>query len=159
MKEIPGYEGLYSITSCGKVWGHKQKHFLKQRKLHDGYIQVVLYKNNKREPWLAHRLVALTYIPNPNNFPCVNHKDEVKDHNWINNLEWCTHSYNARYGTAIQRANEKLHKQVMCNETGECFNSYKEACESMGFPKGAIANYFFHGLDSYRGYTFTKLKK
>lgn len=159
MKDIPGYEGQYAITSCGRVWSYSRKKFLKTQTFEDGYKHVILYKNKRQVPFLVHRLVALTYIPNPNDYPCVNHKDEVKDNNWIKNLEWCSRSYNARYGTAIHRKQEKLNKPVMCNETGECFPSYKKACEALGFPPGAIASYFYYGMDSYKGYTFTKLEK
>lgn len=68
-----------------------------------GYLTVILYKNGKIKNYKIHRLVAEAFIPNPNNYPCVNHKDENPSNNCINNLEWCTHKYNMNYGTCQQR--------------------------------------------------------
>lgn len=103
MKDIEGYEGLYAITSCGKVWSYKSKKFLKARYDKDGYISVALRKDGKTKYFFVHRLVAMAYIPNPNNLPEVNHKNEIKSDNNINNLEWCTRKYNANYGTIKER--------------------------------------------------------
>lgn len=101
MKDIPGYEGKYAITSCGKVWNYKFKTFMKPEQMNNGYLRIQLSKDGKKERFLIHRLVAITYLPNPDNLPCVNHKDEIRDHNWINNLEWCSYSYNNCYGTRM----------------------------------------------------------
>jgi hypothetical protein len=120
MKDIKGYEGLYAITSCGKVWSHKNKRFLKlqynSNRPNFKYFRVYLYKDGKPTPYQVHRLVAEAYIPNPNNLPLVNHKDENKFHNWVNNLEWCTYLYNNTYGTALQRNAEKHFKRVYISE-------------------------------------------
>lgn len=156
MKDIQEYEGLYAITSCGRVWSYRSKKFLKPR-LYKGYYGVVLYKNGNSKVFLIHRLVAEAYIPNPDSLPFVNHKDEVKTHNWVNNLEWCTRSYNARYGTAVARANEKKFKKVMCIETGEIFNSHKEAEQALGLYKGAIAIFFNRNQSHTGGYTFVHI--
>ena len=114
MKDIPGYEGHYAITSCGRVWSYKRNRFLKPSTDKYGYLHVVLYKNGKGKHKFIHQLVAEAYIPNPNNLPQVNHKDEVRTHNWINNLEWCDVTYNNNYGTR----NAKIAKKVICLETG-----------------------------------------
>lgn len=72
-----------------------------------GYIRVVFTVNGKRKSFAVHRLVAEAFIPNPNNLPEVNHKDENKSNNSVNNLEWCTRSYNNNYGTRNRRVAEK----------------------------------------------------
>lgn len=79
-----------------------------------GYVRVrVKDLNDNARTCLLHRLVATAFIPNPNGFPCINHKDEDKTNNNANNLEWCTYKYNSNYGTATKRANEtKLQKKL-----------------------------------------------
>ena len=104
MKNIEGYEGLYAITSCGKVWSYKRKKFLTPLVNGNGYMFVNLCKNGKIKNHLIHRLVAEAYIPNPDNLPQVNHKDENKTNNCLQNLEWCDAIYNINYGTR----NEKI---------------------------------------------------
>lgn len=98
MKDIPGYEGLYAVTSCGRVWGHKLKHWLKLTDNGKGYKFVQLtdgHRHYKHE--YIHRLVAITYLLNPNNLPEVNHKDFNRGNNCVNNLEWCDRKYNCNY--------------------------------------------------------------
>ena len=102
MRDIIGYEGLYAITSCGRVWSYKRNKFLAPREK-DGYLNVHLYKDGISKEFLVHRLVGLAYIDNPNNLPEINHKSEVKTENFVNNLEWCSSKYNNTYGTRIQR--------------------------------------------------------
>ena len=104
MRDIPGYEGLYAATSCGKIWSHKNKMFLKPTIDKDGYYHLALYKKGKRKNEFVHRLVALTYVKNQNNYSQINHKDENKQNNSINNLEWCNVYYNINYGTRTLRA-------------------------------------------------------
>lgn len=86
MRDIPGYEGLYAITSCGKVWSHRNKKFLKPDINGRGYHRVVLSKNGETKRFLVHRLVAEAYIPNPNNYDTVDHIDGCPAHNYIKNL-------------------------------------------------------------------------
>lgn len=123
MRDIKDYEGLYAITSCGRVWSYRSKKFLKPRKARNDYLRVCLYKDGRCEDYYIHRLVAEAYIPNPNNLPQVNHKDRVRSHNWINNLEWCDAKYNVCYSSS---------KKVKCVETGEVFDTIHEAAESIG---------------------------
>lgn len=68
-----------------------------------GHLQVPLSKNGKIKMFFVHRLVAQTFIPNPNNYPIINHKDENPLNNCVDNLEWCTHKYNSNYGTCKER--------------------------------------------------------
>lgn len=111
-KDIPGFEGLYQVSNLGRVkrlplgkqYPSRQTHNnIRRVHVKNGYEQVNLSKCNKVKWFAVHRLVALAFLPNPDNFPCVNHKDENKLNNKVENLEWCSRSYNARYGTAKQR--------------------------------------------------------
>lgn len=104
-KDIEGYEGLYQVSNFGNVKSLNWKNTGKARNLwlkphNKGYSQVELIKNGKRHCCVVHRLVAIAFIPNPNGFPVVNHKDEIKTNNFADNLEWCTRSYNVRYSMA-----------------------------------------------------------
>lgn len=94
MKDIEGYEGLYAITSCGKIWSYRSKKFLKPKVDKYGYYQVGLYKEKVEKWYTVHRLVAMTYIPNPLNLETVDHIDECKTHNYINNLQWMSRAEN-----------------------------------------------------------------
>lgn len=112
-KNIEGYEGLYQVSNFGRVnrlGNNKRKKdkMLKPNKTRDGYSRVSLYKNDIVKKYLVHRLVALAFILNPNNLPCVNHKDECKMNNEVNNLEWCTIEYNSNYGTRNKKIKEKM---------------------------------------------------
>lgn len=103
---VPGYEGLYEVSNKGNVKSLRRGIILKPSILH-GYLRVGLHKDNKTQYYVVHRLVALVFIPNPENLPFVNHKDESRNNNCVENLEWCTAQYNNTYGTAIKRRVEK----------------------------------------------------
>lgn len=111
-KDIQGYEGLYQVSNLGNV-KNKIQPYLKQEKIYkkfsnsNGYLFVGLRKDKKRKFKYIHRLVAEAFIPNPNNLPQINHKDENKQNNCVNNLEWCTNKYNQNYGTIKERKKEK----------------------------------------------------
>ena len=111
-KNIKGYEDKYLISNFGEVKSIKTNKILK-KELRRNYWSVQLFKNNKYKHFQIHRLVALHFIENPNNYLYVNHKDENKLNNHMDNLEWCTASYNINYGTAIQRAIEKKVTSVL----------------------------------------------
>lgn len=101
-KDIPNYEGRYQASTTGKIrsiefHGKKKIHELKSCNNGTGYLVVILSKNNNKKMWLVHRLVALTFLDKPQECDFVNHKDENKHNNSVDNLEWCTKSYNAIY--------------------------------------------------------------
>lgn len=122
-KDIPGYEGMYQISNLGRVkslgstiregWNLKEK-ILKLTKEPKGYLKVGLRKNGKIKTVRVHRLVAESFVANPENLPEVNHKDENKENNLADNLEWCTTKYNAGYGTKAKRAYQTMRKQGTC---------------------------------------------
>lgn len=111
-KDIKGYENLYQVSNLGRIKSFRQwkrascpdEFILKNTIANNGYCQVTLYKNTKRKKFLVHRLVANAFIPNPQNLPHINHKDENRTNNNADNLEWCTPLYNNCYGTARFRA-------------------------------------------------------
>lgn len=101
-RDIKGYEGLYQVSNKGRIkslksWGGNNERIMKPRNQGTGYYMVGLSKNKQYKQFLIHRLVAMAFIPNSNNYDFVNHKDENKTNNVVENLEWCTKSYNAIY--------------------------------------------------------------
>lgn len=100
-KEIEGYESLYWVSNFGRV--KNKKRFMTNTINLDGYYVVNLSKCGKTKTFVVHRLVAKTFIPNPDNLPQVNHKDENKLNNIVSNLEWCTLQYNHNYGSRNRR--------------------------------------------------------
>lgn len=154
-RDIENYEGLYQISNLGRVrslnyLGHGRVAVLKSRNCGKGYLKVVLSKDKKPKEWFIHRLVAIAFIPNPHNLPCVNHKDENKLNNIVENLEWCTHKYNANYGTAIQRRVAKMiNNPSKSKPVGQytlqwdliaTYPSAREAARQTGFSQGGISD-------------------
>ena len=100
---VPGYEGLYEISNLGNVKSLRSGRLMKKSKNNVGYEMLTLTKDKTQKTYLIHRLVALTFIPNPLDLPEINHKDEVKNNNCVENLEWCSRDYNLNYGTYRER--------------------------------------------------------
>ena len=117
-RDITGYDGLYQVSNTGKVRSYVKSdipHTLKPGKDGNGYPFVGLHKNKKTKNFHIHRLVALAFIDNPCNLPEVNHKDENKNNNCVENLEWCTHRYNMTYGTIMQRSQAHRDPKAIAN--------------------------------------------
>lgn len=103
-KDLKFYEDKYEISNFGNVRDKQSKRLKKSTTKDNGYIVYSFWINGRTKQEYAHRLVALTFIPNPNDLPQVNHKDENKQNNRVDNLEWCTPQYNNTYGTARSRS-------------------------------------------------------
>lgn len=146
MKDIKDYEGLYAVTSCGRVWSYRSQMFLSPYTDVRGYLRVDLYQNKSKKSCKVHRLVAEAYIPNSNNLEQVNHKDENKQNNCINNLEWCDAYYNNHYGSHSQKislslkGNTRASKKVLCVETGIIYESGMDAYRRTGISNVCISH-------------------
>lgn len=150
MKFIQGYENLYSIDENGNVYSHRSNKYLKSNDDGHGYLYVNLCYFGQHKSKKIHRLVAETFIPNPNNLPCVNHKDENTHNNNVNNLEWCTYEYNNTYGNRLNSIVQKIidkddHKQkvkvVKCDKnTHEKISIYKSIGDAARDVNGSHSN-------------------
>ena len=144
-KDIEGYEGYYQISNMGRVRsvertiitknGVARRYKKKQMKIfHDGggYCFVVLSKEGECKKKKVHRLVALAFIPNPEGKEEINHKNEKKDDNRVENLEWMTRKENVNYGTGVIRSAKTRGKKVKCVETGKIYFSTRQAERETG---------------------------
>ena len=138
MIDIKGYEGLYAVTFSGKVWSYRKNIFLKPF-LSRGYLKVRLYKNGTNEQKFIHRLVAEEFLRNPQNLPQVNHKDENKQNNCAENLEWCDTKYNINYGKHNEMVAKSHCKKVYCVELDRVFESAKLAAIQLNLSDSNIA--------------------
>ena len=127
-RNAPGHEG-YQVSNEGNVKSlakdvvykdgrirHYEEKLLKPVANYKGYLVVNLYKDGKKKLKKIHQLVAQAFIPNPLGLPEVNHKDEDKTNNRVENLEWCTHEYNINYGSRNQRVGESLKNSQKAKE-------------------------------------------
>lgn len=120
-KDIAGYEGLYQVSNLGRVkslpkmCGVRQDNgrILKPFSSKDGYLVATLSFNNKMKHFQVHRLVAEAFIPNPEQLPCINHKDLCVTNNCVDNLEWCSWVYNNTYEQRAERAAKKNLKPIL----------------------------------------------
>lgn len=153
-KDIEGYEGLYQVSNLGRIrrfFKNGKENILIGSKDKDGYIEVILSRNQKKKQCRLHRLVASAFIPNPENKPQVNHKDRNKQNNVVDledlrgkntNLEWVTGSENTKHCILTGR---KIHKKAVLQYTRNmeyitCWESIKEASETLGISNNNICS-------------------
>lgn len=146
-KNIPGYNGKYQVSNLGNVRSlyHSEPRILKQiNRDKYGHKNVELYKDGVRKKFLVHRLVAEAFIPNPDNLPCINHKDENPANNEVSNLEWCTNKYNVQYSLATK---------VKCVETGIIYNSIRDTAVAFN-TSSSVIHRALHLQRKCKGYNF-----
>ena len=162
-KDIPGYEGLYQISNLGRVKSLKRKVYagrgrmrwqyekiLSENKTNgNGYKIVSLNKESKSQNKYIHRLVAEAFLENPNNYKYINHKDENKSNNCVDNLEFCTAQYNSTYNNlhirnGLKKRNNKYSKKILqLNDNDEIitiFPSISEASRQLNVSYQAISD-------------------
>lgn len=151
------YRGLYQVSSDGRVRSTKTKRELSSAPNKRGYLQVVLCDNGRRKCYRVHRLVALAFIPNPDNLPQVNHIDENKINNHVSNLNWMTNKENANWGTSTERtarANARPIYALYEDGTDEYFWGMSEAARLLGAKEPAIFRVLAGGRKSTRNIYF-----
>ena len=170
-KDIEGFEGLYQISNLGRVYSlggrimgrmnnrYKNKPRFIKPHMRNGYSHACLKKDGKQYHLKIHRLVAMAFIPNPNNLPFINHKDENKTNNTVENLEWCTAKYNLNYGTHNERmietkSNNPIKQIDKDGNVIAIFRSSREVERNLGFNHHSITNCCKHkyGYKSAYGY-------
>lgn len=189
-KDIPGYEGLYSVSNKGRVYSQRVCRIMSPKKSKVGYLRITLCgKDGNRLSTGIHRLVALAFIPNPENKPTVNHINEVKFDNRVENLEWATNAEQNIHGTRIRRAIEhtdwkarnaktdyasvaKKHdyqSQKMCNRyftevskngvVEGIFRSQKEASDYTGVSVSKVSQCVLGRRKFSKGYSFRRMEE
>ena len=188
-KKVPikDFEKLYEVSNDGNIRSIKRGELLKPKKSKVGYLRVTLSNCGKHKTFSIHRLVALAFLDNPQDKPTVNHKNEIKTDNRVENLEWATVLEQNTYGTRIVRAKKNTDyksrninyafvaqkhdysKQTMCNRKPTqvskdgfivgFFKTQKEASEFTGVSRGKISQCVSGQKDSCKGYSFCEIEE
>lgn len=177
-KQIDGFEGRYYVSNYGRVMVKggtrykNQKHktnapdrIIKFNRNNSGYLTVGLGRrvDGTRRTRTVHKLVALAFIPNPNGYPEINHKDENKDNNCVWNLEWCSHKQNIYHNnkSAIERGSEKQRKYFgqysLDGELIKVWHGFKKLGRETDYHRANVSKCCKGLLDSYKGYVWKYL--
>lgn len=138
-RDAPGYHGRYQVSNRGEVRNTRTGKPLKPLDAGKGYVRVALYDADASCRYiLVHRLVALAFIPNPENKPQVNHKDGNHANNRVENLEWVTLSENQRHRFDVLLKTQTSGKPVICIDTGEEYPTATAAAKALGLDRPAV---------------------
>lgn len=158
--DVPHYAGLYQVSSLGRIWSVRKQRILKTTLNSYGYERIFLRTpTGKKREERIHRLVALAFLPNPNKYPVINHKNEIKTDNRVDNLEWCTVQYNVKYSSykwtgannpmkkpenieklkaACKHAHDFESRAVLDTITGISYKSIRDASREIGISRHLI---------------------
>lgn len=162
---VKDYEGIYEVSNLGRVRTLRTNKIMSPKHV-NRYLALRLAKEGKLKQKYIHRLVAEAFIPNPENLPQVNHKDENPKNNSVDNLEWCTGKYNVNYGTCQERSLKKrIDKIKRCKNVQKdafgniiaVYDSIKDASEKTGFFQQNIQACCAGKLKRCHGYSFEYL--
>ena len=161
-KDIKDLEGLYQVSNWGNVMslnynGTGKPRLMKTVKNKYGYLVVKLFKDRKPKMFRVNRLVAETFIPNPDNLPQVNHIDENKENNRVDNLEWCTPKENSNHGTRNERRVKTQSKPVLqLTLTGDLIKEWSSVaeCGRNGFNHGNVCQCCNGKRKTHKGFRF-----
>ena len=159
MRDIKNFEGLYAVTSCGKVWSYRAQKFLKPYDNGQGYLSVCLWKGSKRKTCKIHMLVAQAYLVNedPEHLTDVSHKDNIKTHNYIGNLEYATHRDNIK--NSVRRGHKRVVDSILCVELNTIYPNQAEAARALNIHRQCIVNVLAGKQKTAGGYHFERVKK
>jgi hypothetical protein len=190
-RDIQGYEGYYKISNYGNIISYEKKYWIKlnnsygikkeiKMKLrikNNGYESITLYKNTKKKYCLVHRLVAMTFIPNPENKPQINHIDGNKQNNHVNNLEWCTLSENVLHAFNVLDSKERRNKMrinainqqinnrkkitgnILCINTNEIYYSAREVHKKLNISLTCLYEVLENKKEKIKGLKFVYINK
>lgn len=169
-RPVKGYEGLYEVSNKGRIRsldriaifkdGRSRKYYGKVLEIktvnNSGYLTVGLHNNGKQKTLLVHRVVAEAFIDNPNRYPEVNHIDQDKLNNRIENLEWCTHIKNVNHGDEIERGAAKQRRNFrqldMDGNLIRVWSGFKKMERETGFQRKSVYDCCIGKRDSYKGF-------
>ena len=121
-RDVKGYEGFYEVSNFGQIRNAKTKRIKKSFPNRCGYLKIQLLKRSSQKNFYVHRLVAVAFIPNEMNLKEVNHKDENKLNNRMDNLEWCDRKYNVNYGNRLFLFSQSMKNHPKTSKKIKCFD-------------------------------------
>jgi len=140
----------YMVYEDGRIWSSKTNKFLKPAYTKNGYASVELFNQEGSKRLLIHRLVASAFIPNPDNLPQINHKDENPKNNHVDNLEWCSARYNMNYGVGAKTRHLKIDYTKPCYKENAIKNGKKVSIPVAMFSNGIEIKRFKSAKDASR---------
>lgn len=157
-KSIEGYEGLYEVSNLGRIKSLRYANsnspnprVLKTPSTKGGYPHLGLYKDGVPTTFNVHELVAKHFIPNPENYPTINHIDENKLNNRVDNLEWCTQMYNNNHGSRVENLSKKTYQYTLDGQFIKVWDSTQEA-QRNGYISSCISQCCNGIRNTHKGY-------
>ena len=161
MRDVVGFEGLYAVTSCGKIWSYKRNRWITGWYNGGGYRLVKLRKNKKNYTKRVHVLVAEAYLERPTDpaYTDVGHLDDCRNHNWVGNLKWMTRKENLDTDHFRDLARIKRFTQIKCVETGIIYKSQYAAARDVGIKPQGIGHVLLGRQKTAGGFHWERVEK